>query len=117
MTERQIFKTVCENDLAFFTRQAFKILEPETKYQHNWHVDVLAQNLEAVKNGTIKNLDINIAPRTIKSFMVNIVYPCWVWTTEPSHKFISASYSDSLSVYFNIKRRELSQNSFKASGL
>lgn len=112
MNEKQIFKTVCENDLAFFTRQAFKILEPETEYQHNWHVDVLANNLEAVHTGLIKNLDINIAPRTIKSLMVNIVYPCWVWTTDPSHKFISASYSDSLSVYFNIKRRELVKSDF-----
>lgn len=112
MTEKEIFKLVCEKDLAFFLMQAFKVLEPETIYQHNWHVDVICKHLESVHRGEIKNLDINIAPRTIKSLLVNIVYPCWVWTTEPWHKFISASYSDSLSVYFNIKRRELIMSDF-----
>ncbi len=115
MDQRLIFKTVCENDLAFFTRQAFKVLEPETSYEHNWHIDVLADHLTAVKDGRIRNLDINIAPRTIKSLMVNIVYPCWIWTTDSPHKFISAAYSDSLSTYFNLKRRELIKSKFYQS--
>ena len=115
MNEKYIFKKVCEKDLAFFTRQAFKILEPESTYEHNWHVEVVAQNLEAVSSGLIRNLDINIAPRTIKSLLVNVIYPTWVWATEPSHKFISSSYSASLSTYFNLKRRDLIKSRFYQS--
>lgn len=112
MDKITIFKTVCENDLSFFTRQAFKVLEPETVYKHNWHVDVIAEHLEAVYRGEIRNLDINIPPRTIKSLMVNVIFPCWTWTKENHLKFISGSHSDSLSKGFNIKRRELIVSDF-----
>ena len=107
MNEKYIYKYVCENDLAFFLRQAFKVVYPEQTYEHNWHVDVLCKHLEAVSRGEIRNLDINIAPRTIKSLLINIVFPAWVWTKDPSKKFITASYAASLSVGFNIRRRSL----------
>lgn len=112
MTEKQIYKTVCQNDLAFYTQQAFKVLEPETKYEHNWHVDVICQHLQNVYKGEIRNLDINIPPRTIKSVLVNVIFPTWCWLKEPSFKFISCSYSDALSVKFNMKRRDLIKSEF-----
>lgn len=107
MNERNIYKIVCENDLAFFLQQAFKIIYPEQTYEHNWHVDVLCKHLEAVARGEIRNLDINIAPRTIKSLLINVVFPAWVWSTNPYKKFITASYAASLSIGFNIRRRTL----------
>jgi predicted phage terminase large subunit-like protein len=112
MNEKEIYKFVCINDLAFYTRQAFKVLEPEKQYEHNWHIDVISQHLEAVYKQEIKNLNINIPPRTIKSVLVNIVFPTWVWLNNPSYKFISASYSDFLSVKFNMKRREIIKSKF-----
>lgn len=105
--EQYIYKFVCENDLAFFLRQAFKIIYPEQTYEHNWHVDVLCKHLEAVSRGEIRNLDINISPRTIKSLLINIVFPAWVWTKNPYKKFITSSYAASLSIGFNIRRRAL----------
>lgn len=112
MDKLQIYKTVCENDLSFFTKQAFKVLEPETPYKHNWHVDVISDHLDLVYKRQIRNLDINIPPRTIKSLLVNVIFPCWVWTKESHIKFISASHSDSLSTGFNIKRRQLINSEF-----
>lgn len=107
MDEKLIYKTVCENDLAFFLQQSFKIIYPEQTYEHNWHVDVLCKHLEAVHRGEIRNLDINIAPRTIKSLLINIVFPSWIWTKQPQKKIITASYAASLSIGFNIRRRAL----------
>lgn len=107
MNQRFIYKTVCENDLAFFLQQAFKIIYPEQTYEHNWHVDVLCKHLEAISRGEIRNLDINISPRTIKSLLINIVFPSWVWAKSPHKKFITASYAASLSIGFNIRRRSL----------
>lgn len=110
--ESLIYKYVCENDLSFFLRQAFKIVYPEQTYSHNWHVDVLCKHLEAVARGDIRNLDINIAPRTIKSLLINIVFPAWVWTKTPQKKIITASYAASLSIGFNIRRRSLIKSSW-----
>lgn len=115
MNENQIYKIVCENDLAFFLKEAFKRLYPELTYEHNWHIDVLCKHLEAVERGEIRNLDINIPPRTIKSLLINIVFPAWVWTRKPWKKFITASYASSLSVGFNIRRRNLIQSNWYRS--
>lgn len=112
MTEQDIYKFVCTHDLAFYTEQAFKVLEPESTYEHNWHVDVICQHLQKVYKGEIRNLDINIPPRTIKSVLVNIVFPTWCWLNDPSFKFISCSYADALSVKFNMKRRDLVKSDF-----
>lgn len=115
MNENQIYKIVCENDLAFFLKEAFKRIYPELTYEHNWHIDVLCKHLEAVERGEIRNLDINIPPRTIKSLLINIVFPAWVWTRKPWKKFITASYASSLSVGFNIRRRSLIQSDWYRS--
>lgn len=107
MTEREIFKFTCENDLAFYAKHAFKVLEPDQVYQHNWHIDVVSEHLEAITKRLIRNLNINIPPRTIKSVLVNVIYPTWLWTFEPTAKVISCSHSASLSNAFNIRRNDL----------
>lgn len=107
ISEKEIFKTVYENDLVEFTKFAFRVLEPERIYIHNWHIDVICNHLVAVLNGDIKNLNINIPPRTIKSFLANVVFPSWIWTKLPWFKIISASHSADLSTGFNMQRRQL----------
>lgn len=115
MNEDYLFKLVCENDLVFFLKVMLPVLEPETNYIHNWHVEVIADHLMRVANKDdkygpdelIENLDVNIPPRTIKSLLVNIIFPCWVWTWWPSAKFISGSHTATLSQSFNMKRRRL----------
>lgn len=107
MTEAQIFKEVCENDFAFFARQYLKIIEPETKFEWNWHLDTLCHYCERVYYGDIQNLDINIPPRQLKTLIVSILFPCWIWTKRPSFKWLCASRSYDLSIQLNSKRRQL----------
>lgn len=107
LSEKEIYKTVYEKDLVEFTKLAFKVLEPERTYIHNWHVDVICDHLIAVYRGDIKNININIPPRTIKSFLANVVFPAWIWTKDPWFKIISASHSADLSTGFNMSRRQL----------
>jgi len=110
MNSKTLHKIACENSLAFFVEKYFEVLEPETTYQHNWHVDVLCLHAEAVYYGLITNLDVNIPPRTIKSLIFNVFLPCWIWTKRPSFKILSGSHSADLSTGFNIRRRELIQS-------
>ena len=57
---------LAEKSLSQFVRQAWHVLEPATDFVHGWHIDVICEHLEAVTNGQIKNLIINIPPGCMK---------------------------------------------------
>lgn len=111
ITEKQIFKEICENDFSFFCKHFLKIVEPETKFEWNWHLDALCHYCERVFYGDYQNLDIQIPPRMLKSIIISVLFPCWVWTKVRSYKFLCASRSYDLSVKFNQQRRDLLQSS------
>lgn len=107
ISEAQIFKEVCENDFAFFCKQYLKVVEPETEFEWSWHHDVLCHYAERVYYGYYQNLDINIPPRMMKSMIMTVLFPCWIWTKRPSFKILCASGSADLAIKFNTKRRDL----------
>lgn len=99
-----------ERSLAEFIKQAWPIIEPGTDYIENWHIDLICEYLQAVKDGEIKRLVINIPPRHMKSINVTVCFPCWTWTQEPEKRFIKVSYSDSLSRKHNVLSRDIIQS-------
>lgn len=107
LSKALIFKNVCENDFAFFCKQYVKVIEPETKFIWNWHLDVLCKHCEMVFYGKMLNLDINIPPRMMKSLIITVLFPCWIWTKKPQYKILSASRSYELAIKFNKQRRDL----------
>ena len=100
-------KERAERSLAEFIRQAWPVLEPNTTYIHNWHIDLIAEYLQAVNDGEIHRLLINIPPRHMKSIEATICYPVWTWTRHPEKRFIKVSYSDSLSRELNVRSRDI----------
>lgn len=107
MNDSQVFKEVCENDFGFYAKHFLKVVEPETEFEWNWHLDLLCHHCEKVFYGEISNLDINIPPRMLKSIIVSVLFPTWIWIKLPSFKIIGASSTTSLARLFNIKRREI----------
>ena len=69
-------RALAERSLADFVRQAWPVLEPQTSFVDNWHVDLLAEYLEAVADGEILRLIINVPPRSGKSLLATILFPC-----------------------------------------
>jgi hypothetical protein len=59
------------------------VVELSTISLENWHIDLLAEYLEAVTAGQIKRLLINMPPRYAKSTCVSIMWPTWVWARSP----------------------------------
>jgi hypothetical protein len=47
-------RVVLQNDLRLYIRQAWHVVEPSTIYLENWHIDLIAEYLEAVTAGQIK---------------------------------------------------------------
>lgn len=55
-------KEQCEESLTNFIRHAWSVVEPGAPYIHGWHVDAVCMHLEAIANGDINRLLINIPP-------------------------------------------------------
>jgi len=100
-------------DYKDFFKPAFEQLEQGTKLQWNWHIpyicDVLQQEAERIARGEPKEHDliINIMPRSLKSYLVTILWNAWTWAKFPSIKFITTSYGDGLATEHSGKTRKL----------
>jgi len=116
-------RVMLRNDLRLYIRSAWHVVEPSTVYLENWHIDLIAEHLEAVTAGQIKRLLINMPPRYAKSTCVSIMWPTWVWSREPfpgkphnpaiegpGTRWIFASYADELRTKHSLDRRKLLQS-------
>ena len=99
-----------EKSLSGFVKSAWPVLEPKNQYIHNWHIDLITEHLEAVSDGQIKRLIVNIPPRYMKSLCVSVMWPVWSWIKNPELRWIFTSYSQSLSTKHSIDRRQLIQS-------
>lgn len=106
-------KRRCEQSLSYFLQCAWRYIDPNP-FSGNWHLDLVAEHLEAVTNGEIKRLIINVPPRTAKSSMVSIAWPVWTWIQEDytplagsKVQFLFSSYAQTLSERDSVKCRRL----------
>ena len=90
-----------------YIRQAWHVVEPATEFVPNWHIDAIADHLEAVTRGEILRLLINIAPRSIKSLSVSVFWPTQVWTFNPAFRWLFGSYAQGLSTRDSVKSRRI----------
>jgi predicted phage terminase large subunit-like protein len=107
-----IEREACRRSLATFIKRAWSVLEPGQPYVHGWHIDAMAQHLEAVTAGQITRLLINIPPGTMKSLMTGVLWPAWEWgPLGMSHtRFIGASHEATLATRDNLRMRRLIQS-------
>jgi len=94
-------------DFRDYVPQAWNIIEPTTPFLPNWHIDCIAEHLQAVTDGQIRNLIINMPPRNGKSNIVSKTWPTWSWTRRPGLRWIFISYSQQLAETFSKDRRDL----------
>lgn len=105
---RQAERILCERSLSYFIRRAWRQIIPDT-YQHNWHIDAIAEHLEAVAKGQITRLLVNVPPGTSKSTIIGVMYPAWLWGPgkQPGHRYIGAAHEQGLAVRDNRLMRAL----------
>ena len=96
-----------KRSLKEFTKNSWQSIEPNREFYDNWHIDAISEHLQAVVEGKIKRLIINIPPRHMKSISVAVALPAWTWTIEPEKRFLYASYAGSLSIRDSVKCRRL----------
>lgn len=98
LTPGQLKKEVLKNDLSSFIHKTFNTINYGTKYNHNWHIDLIVEYLKEVSKENIKRLIINVPPRSLKSVCVSVAFPAWILGNKPNSRVIVASYSEMLSL-------------------
>ena len=112
-TRRELSRQICENSLYEFLRRAWQWVDP-SPFADGWPIEAVAEHLEAVCDGDIKRLIVNIPPRFGKSTICSVAFPGWIWaqrfkspTSGPGVQFLTASYAAQLSVRDSVKCRRL----------
>lgn len=109
----EIERLECEESLSTFLQRGWKYIDP-APFVDGWVIDALAEHLEAVIDGQIRKLLINIPPRSLKSTLCGVTLPAFTWaqryrshTSGPGVKFLHASYADRLSLRDSVRCRRL----------
>lgn len=105
-----------EQDLYAFTKEAWRQIDP-APFRDGWPIEAVCEHLEAVVDGQIKRLIINIPPRSGKSTLCSVCFPAWTWaqplvtpTSGPGVQFVYASYAEKLALRFSLRNRRLIQS-------
>lgn len=102
-----------EDSLYAFLMNGWKYIDP-APFAHGWPIEAVAEHLQAVVDGDIKRLIINIPPRCAKSSLTSVAFPAFTWaqrrksdTSGPGVQFLHASYSQILTLRDSTKCRRL----------
>jgi predicted phage terminase large subunit-like protein len=97
-----------------FVEQAWSLLEPVSPLVWSWHLDLICEYLTLIRDeefkdvcGDIEGIIFNVPPRTMKSLLISVFFPIWVWTTHSSRRFMFVSYSEKLSTQHSVFRRSI----------
>lgn len=114
MDIQQASRVLFTNSFKAFVRWAWDVVSPDPLIWGK-HLDALTEHLQAVGDGRIQNLLVNMPPRCSKSLTVVVLFPVWLWCRDASERIIHGSYSKKLSVEHAVLSRRLIESAkFKA---
>ncbi|HEM7888484.1 TPA: phage terminase large subunit [Burkholderia cepacia] len=104
--ERAVLKAKCERDHLFFSRYFFKHRQA-IKFRVNWHHVLIADTVQRVIDGTLKNVVINVPPGSSKTELVAINLIARGLALNPRARFLHISYSDDLALLNSETARDI----------
>lgn len=109
LTRERSAKQRAEAHLIDFVELMWPVLDPGQPFVRTWVQEAICQHLEAVSDGRISKLAINVPPGFTKSRIVNVAWPAWEWgpRNRPDLRYMSWSYSDDLAEDQNADCRKL----------
>jgi predicted phage terminase large subunit-like protein len=105
-TREEIEAEWCRRKFSRFIRKAWPLVDPKPLVWGK-HVDAIADHLQAVAEGRVKRLIINIPPGHAKSMLVSVLWPAWMWARKPEWGLLCASYADDVVNRDAVKARRL----------
>jgi len=96
----------CEKDFYYFVQCAWSIIDPD-EFIPTWHIECLCRHAEAFRRHEFNVADINLPPGHAKSMIFSVLFPVWIWITEPQVKILSGSHNMQLAIRDTLKSRRL----------
>ena len=96
----------CEEDHLYFSRYFFKVRQSNL-FRVNWHHRLIADALQEVIDGKIKNIIINVPPGSSKTELAVINFIARGLALNPRARFLHLSYSDDLALLNSQTARDL----------
>jgi len=90
------YRAVLRHDFASFAERAFYELHGHGDFAFNWHFEVVAARLAAVRAGQIRRLVVNLPPRHLKSLLASVAFPAWCLGRDPGIHLLCVSYARDL---------------------
>lgn len=86
--------------LSEFVKKSWHILEPTTKLVWGNVLDIICSDLEDVFHnpGFQPRRLYNVPPGSMKSLLVSVMFPAWVWTIDPTKSFTGAAHEQGLAI-------------------
>jgi predicted phage terminase large subunit-like protein len=104
-----IERELCKRSLAEFAKRAWPVLEPAAELKWGWVLDAICEHLEAVTNGEITRLLVNVPPGSMKSLLTGVIWPAWEWGPRnmPEMRFVSTAHEEQLAIRDSRRCRDL----------
>lgn len=105
----ELDQEIARRSLSEFCKMAWHVLEPATPIKWGWALDAMCDHLEAVHNGQIKRLLMNVPPGMMKSLLTGVFFPAWEWGAggQPSMRYLTTAHKEDLAIRDNLKCRRL----------
>ena len=101
------YRALSRCDFYTFMHRGFRELNPQVRFLHNWHIELIAAKLQACFRGKINRLIINVPPRSLKSHAAAVAFPAYVLGHNSSAQIICASYGQDLASKHSMDCRTL----------
>lgn len=96
MLNRNEYQALMRQDFLAFLERCFLELNGQQEFRPNWHHEILAERLEAVRLGTSHRMIVNVPPRYLKSIAVSVAFTAWMLGHNPTAQILCVSYGQDL---------------------
>ncbi len=103
---RWVEATLCRNKFKSFV-EIFWPCVSNDKFTPGYHIETVCEHLQAVAEGRVSRLAINLAIRHSKSLLCSVFFPVWLWLRRPETRIITATYSKTLTTRDALRSRQL----------
>jgi len=106
---KNVERELCKRSLAEFAKRAWHVLEPAAELKWGWALDAICLHLEAVTDGRINRLLMNVPPGSMKSLLTGVIWPAWEWGAQgkPEMRYIGTAHEETLAIRDSRKCRDL----------
>lgn len=105
----ELDKIDCRESFYEFVKRCWHVVEPVKQFTEGWAVKAICDHLQAVTEGKIKRLIVNVPPGCTKSLTTSVLWAAWEWGPRglDSNRFINASYEKGLATRDLVRSRDL----------